>query len=117
MLVIASPDDVQALELLFGERVQKDWNTHDIDWNALDSQLISRSIIVTRPEINGRKLSSLRLRNLYGINISRVHRSGVQLLATPDLTLQLGDSLTVVGEAKASKKSSAMPSNSSTNPT
>ena len=101
VLVIASPDDVQALELLFGERVQKDWNTHDIDWNALDSQLISRSIIVTRPEINGRKLSSLRLRNLYGINISRVHRSGVQLLATPDLTLQLGDSLTVVGEAQA----------------
>lgn len=101
VLVITSPDDVQALELLFGERVQKDWNTHDIDWNALDSQLISRSIIVTRPEINGRKLSSLRLRNLYGINISRVHRSGVQLLATPDLTLQLGDSLTVVGEAQA----------------
>lgn len=120
VLVITSPDDVQALELLFGERVQKDWNTHDIDWNALDSQLISRSIIVTRPEINGRKLSSLRLRNLYGINISRVHRSGVQLLATPDLTLQLGDSLTVVGEAQAIEgveKSSAMPSNSSTNPT
>ena len=101
ILVITSPDDVKALELLFGEQVQKDWNTHDIDWDAVDSQLISRSIIVTRPEINGRKLSSLRLRNLYGINISRVHRSGVQLLATPDLTLQLGDSLTVVGEAQA----------------
>ena len=100
ILVITSPDDVKALELLFGEQVQKDWNTHDIDWDAVDSQLISRSIIVTRPEINGRKLSSLRLRNLYGINISRVHRSGVQLLATPDLTLQLGDSLTVVGEAQ-----------------
>lgn len=70
VLVITSPDDVQALELLFGERVQKDWNTHDIDWNALDSQLISRSIIVTRPEINGRKLSSLRLRNLY---LSLIH--------------------------------------------
>ena len=50
VLVITSPDDVQALELLFGERVQKDWNTHDIDWNALDSQLISRSIIVTPPK-------------------------------------------------------------------
>lgn len=100
-LVIASADDVEALELLFGERIQKDWNTHEIDWNAVDNQLISQSIVVTRPEINGRKLSSLRLRNLYGINISRVHRSGVQLLATPDLTLQLGDSLTVVGEAQA----------------
>lgn len=56
---------------------------------------------MTRPEINGKKLSSLRLRNHYGINISRVYRSGVQLLATPDLTLQMGDRLTVVGEAAA----------------
>ncbi|MDE5729954.1 MAG: putative transporter [Alistipes sp.] len=101
ILVIASPDDVQALGQLFGEQIQKDWNTRDIDWNAVDSQLSSQSIVVTRPEINGRRLSSLRLRNLYGINISRVHRSGVQLLATPDLMLQLGDSLTVVGEEQA----------------
>ena len=56
---------------------------------------------MTRPEINGKKLSQLRLRNTYGINISRVYRSGVQLLATPDLRLQLGDRLTVVGEAEA----------------
>ena len=56
---------------------------------------------MTRPEINGKKLSPLRLRNTYGINISRVYRSGVQLLATPDLRLQLGDRLTVVGEAAA----------------
>ena len=101
VLVITSPDDVQALELLFGERVQKDWNTHDIDWNALDSQLISRSIIVTRPEINGKKLGALRLRNSYGINISRVYRSGVPLLATPSLVLQIGDRVIVVGEAPA----------------
>lgn len=101
VLVIASPDDVRALEQLFGEQIQKDWNTRDIDWNAVDRQLSSQSIVITRPEINGRRLSSLRLRNLYGINISRVHRSGVQLLATPDLTLQLGDSLTVVGEEQA----------------
>ena len=56
---------------------------------------------MTRPEINGKKLSALRLRNNYGINISRVYRSGVQLLATPDLRLQMGDRLTVVGEAQA----------------
>ena len=73
----------------------------DIDWNAIDSQLISKHIVVSRPEINGKKLGSLRLRNSYGINISRVMRSGVQLLATPGLILQLGDRLTVVGEAKA----------------
>ncbi|MFR8223739.1 MAG: TrkA C-terminal domain-containing protein [Alistipes shahii] len=67
----------------------------------MDGQLMSQRILVTRPEINGKKLSQLRLRNTYGINISRVYRSGVQLLATPDLRLQLGDRLTVVGEAQA----------------
>ena len=87
--------------MLFGEHEAKDWNKKDIDWNAIDSQLISQRIVVTRPEINGKKLSSLRLRNHYGINISRVYRSGVQLLATPDLVLQMGDRLTVVGEAAA----------------
>ena len=56
---------------------------------------------MTRPELNGKKLGSLHLRNHYGINISRVYRSGVQLLATAELTLQLGDRLTVVGEAAA----------------
>ena len=63
--------------------------------------MISRHIIVSRPELNGRKLGSLKLRNSYGINISRVLRSGVKLLATPGLVLQLGDRLTVVGEAKS----------------
>ena len=101
LLAVTSPQEVEALHLIFGRQEKKDWNTRDIDWNAVDRQLISQRILVTRPEINGRKLSSLRLRNLYGINISRVYRSGVQLLATPDLTLQLGDRLTVVGEATA----------------
>ena len=101
ILVITTPGEADALRLIFGEQELKDWNTDNIDWNAVDGQLISQRILVTRPEINGKKLSSLRLRNNYGINISRVYRSGVQLLATPDLTLQLGDRLTVVGEAAA----------------
>ena len=101
ILVITTPAEADALRLIFGEQEKKDWNKENIDWNAIDSQLISQRILVTRPEINGRKLASLRLRNSYGINISRVYRSGVQLLATPDLRLQLGDRLTVVGEAAA----------------
>ena len=103
ILVITTPGEADALRLIFGEQEQKDWNTENIDWNAVDSQLTSQRILVTRPEINGKKLSSLRLRNNYGINISRVYRSGVQLLATPDLRLQMGDRLTVVGEAAAIK--------------
>ena len=101
LVITTSENDVDALTMLFGEHEAKDWNKKDIDWNAIDSQLISQRIVVTRPEINGKKLSSLRLRNHYGINISRVYRSGVQLLATPDLVLQMGDRLTVVGEAAA----------------
>ena len=84
-----------------GGQEHTDWNKEDRDWNAIDSQLISQRILVTRPELNGKKLGSLHLRNHYGINISRVYRSGVQLLATAELTLQLGDRLTVVGEAAA----------------
>ena len=101
LLVITTEKDVSALTILFGEQENRDWNKEDIDWNAIDSQLISKHIIISRPEINGKKLGSLRLRNTYGINISRVMRSGVQLLATSGLILQLGDRLTVVGEAAA----------------
>ena len=91
ILVITNREEADALRLIFGEQEQKDWNKENIDWNSVDGQLISQRILVTRPEIN------------YGINISRVYRSGVQLLATPDLRLQLGDRLTVVGEAQAIK--------------
>lgn len=101
LLVVTSEKDAPALTVLFGEQEHTDWNKEDIDWNAIDSQLISQRIVVTRPELNGKKLGSLHLRNHYGINISRVYRSGVQLLATAELTLQLGDRLTVVGEAAA----------------
>lgn len=101
LLVITTEKDAPTLTILFGEQENRDWNKEDIDWNAIDSQLISKHIVITRPEINGKKLGSLRLRNTYGINISRVLRSGVQLLATSGLVLQLGDRLTVVGEAAA----------------
>ena len=101
LLVITSEKNAPALTVLFGEQENTDWNKEDIDWNAIDSQLVSQRIVVTRPELNGKKLGSLHLRNHYGINISRVYRSGVQLLATAELTLQLGDRLTVIGEAAA----------------
>ena len=101
LLVVTSERYAPSLTVLFGEQEHTDWNQKDIDWNAIDSQLVSQRIVVTRPELNGKKLGSLHLRNHYGINISRVYRSGVQLLATAELTLQLGDRLTVVGEAAA----------------
>ena len=104
LLVITKPEETEELRHIFGKQELKDWNSGDIDWNKIDSELTSQRIIVTRPEINGKKLSTLRLRNNYGINISRVYRSEVQLLATPDLVLQLGDRLTVVGETADIKR-------------
>lgn len=101
ILVITTEADEEAMRILFGEEENVDWNKKDIDWNAIDSQLISQRIVVTRSAINGKKLGTLRLRNSYGINITRIYRAGVQLLATPELVLQLGDKLTVVGEAAA----------------
>ena len=89
---------MEALSVFFGEKENIDWN-HNVNWNKLDRQFVSRHIIVSRPEINGKKLGSLRLRNTFGITVSRVMRSGVKLLATPNLVLQLGDRLTAVGTA------------------
>ncbi len=97
ILVITSPKDMKALTALFGIVVEDDWNNEDIDWNSIDSQLVSHRILITQTEINGKKLSQLKLRNRYGVNITRIYRSGINLLATPDLTLQLGDRVTVVG--------------------
>ena len=101
LLVITTEADVESLSMFFGEQENVDWNKEDIDWNAIDSQLISQRIVITRSEINGKKLGSLKLRNHYGINITRIYRAGVQLLPTSELVLQMGDKLTVVGEAAA----------------
>lgn len=103
LLVISSEEDNKALTFIFGEQENTDWNKDDIDWNAIDSQLISQRILITRPELNGKKLGALKLRSNYGVNISRIYRSGVQLLASPNLRLQIGDRVTVVGEAAAIK--------------
>lgn len=101
LLVITTEADVESLTIFFGEQENVDWNKEDIDWNAIDSQLISQRIVITRSEINGKKLGALRLRNHYGINITRIYRAGVELLPTSELVLQMGDKLTVVGEAAA----------------
>lgn len=98
MMIITTEAHMEALTVLFGAHESYDWNTGDIDWNKIDSSLTSKHVFVTKAEINGKRLGSLHLRNTYGVNITRVMRSGVMLLATPKLVLQLGDRLTVVGK-------------------
>jgi len=100
LLIISIKSDVENIKVLFGEQENVDWNKEDIDWNHIDnSHLVSRRIIVTRSKVNGVKLGVLKLRNRYGINITRVNRAGIELLPSPDLSLQIGDTLTVVGES------------------
>lgn len=103
ILVITNEQSGDAMRILFGEQEPTDFNKADIDWNAIDSKLVSRRIILTRSEMNGKHLGSLKLRNHYGVNVTRIYRSGVRLLATPDLRLLLGDRITVVGEEASVK--------------
>lgn len=103
LLICSANSNIEKIKILFGERENVDWNNEDIDWNAIDSQLVSRRICITRDKVNGVKLGSLRLRNLYGINITRVNRAGIDLFASSDLRLQIGDKLTIVGEANSIK--------------
>lgn len=101
IMVISSRNDVERIKTLFGAQENVDWNKKGIDWNAIDSQLVSRKVLVTKPAHNGVKLGDLKLRNSYGINITRVNRAGIDLLPSRNLRLQLGDKLVIVGEGRS----------------
>lgn len=90
ILVIANPIDMEAITIFFGKETQ-------MEWSDLNKELISRRILITKPELNGKTLSQLKIRNNFGANITRINRSGVDLVASPNLHLQMGDRVTVVG--------------------
>ncbi|MDE6491393.1 MAG: putative transporter [Muribaculaceae bacterium] len=114
VLAITTEDEVARLTVLFGEISDRDWNKPDINWDTVDKHLVSRTITISKPQLNGRRLGSLKLRQNYSVNISRVSRSGVRLLARPDLVLQLGDRLTIVGSPDSINKLGALVGNSDT---
>lgn len=101
VLIVCTEEDVDALTALIGEQITTDWEEVT---DTLDTDMISRKVLVTKSEINGKNLGELKFRNLYGVNITRVHRSGVDLLAHPSLVLQVGDRVTVVGKENAVNK-------------
>ncbi|MBS6240081.1 MAG: putative transporter [Bacteroides sp.] len=94
ILVISTPKDIEAISVFFGKQI-------DIQWEQLDKKLISRRILITKPELNGKMLSQLKIRNNFGASITRVNRSGVDLVAAPQLQLQMGDRVTIVGSELA----------------
>ncbi len=98
LLVVTNKEDEKSMELLFGKRVDHDWNQSDVDWNAIDAKVESRICVVTRAGLNGKRLRDIHLRAAYGVNVSRVVRGDIKLLASDDLRLQYGDRITIVGK-------------------
>lgn len=93
ILVITSQSAIPAIATFIGEKI-------DIDWSQIDPQFTSRRTLVSKPEISGTKLAQLRLRD-HRASITRVNRSGLDLVASPNLSLQMGDVVTVVGTEQA----------------
>lgn len=90
LLIICSASDVERFKAVIGSEIE-------MDWEAVPAPIFSRRILITKSEFNGVALGSLRLHNGYKLNATRVNRAGVDLLASPNLRLQMGDRLTVVG--------------------
>ena len=97
IFVITTDHDTNTLKTIIGEEIPMERK----QWIRAESQFINRRILITKSEINGKHLGELKLRKLYGINITRINRAGVDLVATPGLMLQLGDRVNVVGTEKA----------------
>jgi putative transport protein len=86
---------------LTGEVIDQIGTLSEMDISVNSGRLISRRILVTNREVFGRELGSLKLRTIYNINITRIYRSGIELIASPQIRLQMGDRLTVVGDEKS----------------
>lgn len=97
ILVVAAPKDVEAITALIGHDAE-------VDWSECEKEMISRRILVTKPELNGVTLEHLNITGNFGATVTRVNRSGVDLVAHPHLRLQLGDRLTIVGTDLALSK-------------
>lgn len=108
LLVVCAAEDTEAIIAFIGHEIKME----EKEWKAFDSQLVSRRIVITRNEINGKRFADLRLRTKYGINITRVNRAGVDLIPYQGMELQVGDRVMVVGTEKAVEQVAALLGNS-----
>ena len=97
IFVITTEQDEETIKTFIGEEIDMERK----QWIRMESSFINRRILITKPELNGKRLGQLKLRKLYGINITRINRAGMDLVATPNLTLQVGDRVNVVGTEAA----------------
>lgn len=96
LFIVCAEDDAEAIIAFIGRQIEVDWEKQDID-----SPLVSRRILVTQAKMNGKTLGQLHFSSMYGVNVTRVNRSGMDLFANPHLKLQVGDRLMVVGPQDA----------------
>lgn len=94
IFIVCSEEDAEAVTAFIGREIQ-------VDWEKQDMPMVSRRILVTKSEMNGKKLGSLHFRSMYGVNVTRINRSGMDLFADPNLVLQVGDRVMVVGQQDA----------------
>ena len=107
LLIVTSQAHVDALRIIFGEEVPM----HQKDWIQMDETLVTRRLDITKSSLTGKRIKDLRLRSVYGVTVTRVVRSGVELVASPNLRLQMGDSIQVVGVASELDQVAAMVGN------
>lgn len=97
MFLICAEDDSEAIMAFIGPKIEQDWDAT----NQQDKPMVSRRILVTQPNINGKTLGELHFSSMYGVNVTRVNRSGMDLFAARQLRLQVGDRVMVVGPQDA----------------
>jgi len=105
MLVVCAEDDAEAIIAFIGPKIE-------VDWKKQDTPMVSRRILVTQSKMNGKRLGQLHFSSIYGVNVTRVNRSGMDIFASPDLTLQVGDRVMVVGPQDAVERVANLMGNS-----
>lgn len=101
ILIVTRDANAMNLEQLLGENIQYEWKDDD-------RELVSRRIVVTKNSINGKTIGDLHLRSAFNVNITRINRAGINLLARPDLVLQTGDRVMVVGPIDGIRRAEKM---------
>lgn len=94
LYIVCAEEDAAAIIAFIGPEVQVEWDEQDVP-------MASKKLTVTKESINGKTLGSLHSSSMYGVNVTRLYRSGIELFASPSLILQMGDTLTVVGPEDA----------------
>ena len=105
VFIVCSEEDTEAIIAFIGKEIQ-------VDWEKQDMPMVSRRILITKSDINGKKLGDMHFRSMFGVNITRVNRSGMDLFADPHLTLQVGDRVMVVGQQDAVERVASVLGNS-----